>query len=220
MNSTTTPPRLSRRDVIKWFLAASATIVAHDLSALGQTNLPPSSPRGYGTDPDVTKTYNPGDLWPLILTPVQRKTTTALADVLFPADDLGPAASALRVPDFIDEWVSAPYPQQAGDRPVILEGLAWMEAESQRRFGQEFAAAETEQHHAICDDIAWPPDAKPEFRKAAEFFNRFRNIAAGAYYGTPEGWKAIGYVGNTPMPAFPGPPTEVLNKLGLIQSIA
>lgn len=194
-------------------------MAANDLNVLGQTHPPQPAKRGYGTDPNLTKIYSPGDLWPLTLTPEQRRTATALADVIFPADDLGPAASALRVPDFMDEWVSAPYPQQASDRPIILEGLAWIEAQARRRFDQEFATLTGAQHHAICDDIAWPPEAKPEFRKAAEFFNRFRNIAAGAYYGTPEGWKAIGYIGNTPMPTFAGPPKEVLDRLGLVQSV-
>ncbi len=208
-------PRLSRRTLIKWFAAVSASIAAGDSLGLAQS----PTAKGYGTDPDLMKVYNPGDLWPLTFSPAQRKTVAALADLIFPADHLGPAASAVRVPDFIDEWISAPYPQQYGDRPVILEGLAWLESESQKRFGKGFADLAAEQHRAICDDIAWPPDAKPEFRKGAEFFNRFRNLAAGAYYGSAEGWKAIGYIGNTPSPTFDGPPKEVLERLGLIQTV-
>jgi hypothetical protein len=42
----------------------------------------------------------------------QRRLVTFLADLILPEDEYGPAASALRVPDFIDEWVSAPYPKQ------------------------------------------------------------------------------------------------------------
>ena len=199
MSNSSAPLRLSRREVIKWFLAASAAMSAPHRNGWAEAAETKPSANGYGTDPDLMKIYQPGDLWPLTLTPEQRKTTTALADVILPADDLGPAASALRVPEFIDEWVSAPYPLQAKDRPVILQGLNWIEAEAQRRFGEDFSALSPDEHRAICDDIAWPADAKPEFRAAANFFNRFRNIAAGAYYGTPEGWKAIGYVGNTPL---------------------
>ena len=53
----------------------------------------------------------------------------------------------------------------------------------------------------------------------ASFFSRFRSLAAGAYYGTPEGWKAIGYIGNIPLPSFDGPPPEVLAKLGVEQTV-
>ena len=76
------------------------------------------------------------------------------------------------------------------------------------------------QQRAICDDICFPPDAKPEFSKAAEFFSRFRSLCAAAYYATPPGWKAIGYVGNVALPTFDGPPEEVLRKLGVTQTVA
>ena len=42
-----------------------------------------------------------------------------------------------------------------------------------------------------------------------------RNLCAGGYYSTPEGWKAIGYVGNVPLITFDGPPNEVLEKAGV-----
>ena len=64
-----------------------------------------------------------------------------------------------------------------------------------------------------------PTDAKKEFKKAAGFFSKFRAIAGGAYFSTPAGWKAIGYVGNTPMASFDGPPKEVLERLGLSQPL-
>ena len=41
----------------------------------------------------------------------------------------------------------------------------------------------------------------------------------GAYYGTPAGWKAIGYVGNTPLASFDGPPQEVLDRVGVQQTV-
>ncbi len=52
-------------------------------------------------------------------------------------------------------------------------------------------------------------------KKGFDFFKLFRDRAAGGCYSTPEGWKAIGYVGNLPMAEFPGPPPEVLKHLGL-----
>ena len=38
------------------------------------------------------------------------------------ASGSAPSASSLGVPDFVDEWVSAPYPDQVKDRPIILDG--------------------------------------------------------------------------------------------------
>jgi hypothetical protein len=178
----------------------------------------PSTPAatGYGTDPDLTKVYRPGDVWPLTLTPAQRRTAGALCDVIMPADDSSPSAASIGVVDFLDEWVSAPYPEQQRDRPLILEGLLWMDVVSERRFAREFADLSVPQQHAICDDICYEKTALPEFAAAARFFARYRDLTAGGYYSSPEGRKDLQYIGNVPLAKFTGPPPEVLRKVGLI----
>jgi len=212
------PTRLPRRTVLKWIAAVAAATQLPELGSSAQAAVPPVV-KGYGTDPDLSKFYGPGDFWPLTFTPLQRATTVALADLILPADHLGPAASEVRVPDYIDEWVSAPYPIQQKDRDALLPGLQWLEDESQKRFSKGFAALGDTEKRAVVDDICWPADAKPEFKKAATFFLKFRSLAASAYYGTEAGWKAIGYVGNMPLASFDGPPPEVLAKLGIEQTV-
>ncbi len=213
-------PRMSRREIIKWLAATTAAMAASGTLPLG--NLAYAAPidaPGYGSDPDVLKFYKPGDVWPLTLNEAQRNTTTVLCDIILPADHLGPAASTLGVPQFVDEWVSAPYPIQALDRPIILEGLAWLDTEAKKRFQNNFAALDATQHKAICDDICNAATAKPEFEAPSHFFARFRAIAAGGYFSTPEGWTAIGYVGNAPLASFDGPPKAVLDRLGVEQTV-
>jgi hypothetical protein len=223
--------RLPRRTVLKWFaaIAASSRLPGFDADSAAAAEAPAPSAKvpapsagaakGYGTDPLLAKFYAPGDFWPLTLSRDERRTTAALADLILPADHLGPAASEVRTPDYIDEWISAPYPLQQSDREIILPGLGWLEEESRKRFGKEFAALGDEQKRAIADDICWPADARPEFKKAAAFFVKFRALAASAYYGTEAGWKAIGYVGNVPLASFDGPPKEVLERLGVEQTV-
>ena len=87
------------------------------------------------------KEWKPGGPWPLTLSANARLTTAALCDLIIPADEDSPAASAVGVVDFIDEWISAPYPQQRGDREIILPGLMWIDAEAQKRFGKAFRRA-------------------------------------------------------------------------------
>ena len=207
------PSRISRRDAIKWMLTAAAAVAVLDRGAMGAET--PKAAAGYGTDPDLLKDYKPGDLWPLTFSDAQRRTAAALCDVIIPEDARSPSASALGVHDFLDEWISAPYPEQTHDKPIVLEGLAWLDAESKKRFGANFAALVRRQQTAICDDISYTERAKPEFRKAAEFFRKFRDLTAGGFYTTPEGMKDIGYVGNVPLTTFDGPPREVLKRLGL-----
>ena len=203
---------MDRREAIKWMFAATATVSLLDFRSFGA---PVSTAAGYGTDPDLLKYYQPGDLWPLTFTREQRRTVTALCDVIIPADDESPSAGSLRVPDFIDEWISAPYPEQRTDRKEILQGLAWLDRESKKRFGKVFADLGDAQKHGICDDICFAPRAKPKFKAAARFFAKFRNLTAGGFYTTPQGWKDIQYLGNVAQAKFDGPPPEVLEYLNL-----
>ncbi|MEO7414427.1 MAG: gluconate 2-dehydrogenase subunit 3 family protein [Opitutaceae bacterium] len=214
---------MDRRAAIKWMLtaAASAALLDHTggkaAAAEAGASATPVLPaaKGYGTDPDLLRTYKPGDLWPLTFTPKQRQTAAALCDVIIPADAKSPSAGSLGVHDFIDEWISAPYTAHERDRTIIVPGLDWIDAESQRRFQQSFTNTIASQKRAICDDICFTPNAKPEFQTAARFFTRFRDLTGGGFYTTPEGMKDIGYTGNVALSAFPGPPPEVLKQLGL-----
>ena len=203
MNDEPTP--LSRRDALKRVVGLSVALSALDLPAFAQTGL-----RGIGTDPNLLQKEIP---WPRVLTAEEKRTVTVLADLIIPADEHGPAASALGVPDFIDEWVSAPYEQQEQDLKVIRAGLGWLDGEARKRFGKGFAETAAEQQTAILDDIV--KEGTDARKQAFSFFTLFRDRVAGGYYSTPEGWKAIGYVGNVPLPDFPGPPPEVLKHLGL-----
>jgi hypothetical protein len=206
---------MDRREAVKWMLSAltSAALVDHD--AFGQTIAPLVAAKGYGVDPNLLKTYKPGDLWPLVLNARQRRTGAALCDVIIPAEGATPSAAALGVHDFINEWISAPYPTHDRDRTLIVDGLAWMDEEAARRFSVPFHKLSLAQKHAICDDICYEPKAAGQFKSAAAFFRRYRDLTAGGFYTTPAGMKDIGYVGNVAMPVFTGPPRAVLDKLGL-----
>ena len=202
MNSS--PQTLSRRDALKRVIGVSIALAAFDLTSFGATAT------GIGRDPKLLQKEIP---WPRVLTPQEKRTVTALADIIIPADEFGPAASAVGVPDFIDEWVSAPYDEQQKDGAVIRKGLAWIEAESKKRFGKSYADAAPADQTAILDDIV--KDKTVAHKMAYDFFKNIRDKVTGGYYSTPEGWKAIGYVGNVPMVEFPGPPPEVLKHFGL-----
>ena len=202
---------MDRRLTLKWMLAAAAVPPL----ARGMQLFAATEPNPYGTDPKLSETYHPGDLWSLTFTPVQRRQATVLCDTIIPADATSPSASDVGVVDFIDEWISAPYPMQRADRKTVLEGLAWLDAEAARRFTKSMVDSSEEQLHSLCDDICYVPKAKPEHLEAAKFFARYRDLTAGGFYTTPQGRQDLGYVGNIPLPRFDGPPLEVLQKAGL-----
>lgn len=209
--------RLPRREVLRFFAGAGVFLSAGGVEVAVAHRIPAT--KGYGTDPLLNKVYQPGEVWPLTMSVEEKQAATALADLILPEDDLGPAASAVRVPDYVDEWVSAPYPEQQAVRPVILEGLAWLDGESRERFEKRFAELGEPQQREICDAICDAGKAPEKLKAAANFFRAFRSLAMGAYYSTPEGWKAIGYEGNVALPQFDGPPREILERLGLEQTV-
>jgi hypothetical protein len=212
---------MDRRTTIKWMLTAAASVSSLRGVALAKTILASPSDlhkpasKGYGTDPNLVNSYKAGELWPLTFTAKQRRTATALSDLIIPADDTSPSASAVGVIDFLDEWISAPYEDNRKDRTLVLAGLEWLDRESAKRFSQPFAALDESKQKAICDDICYAPKAKPRFAKAALFFARYRDLTAGGFYTTPEGRKDLQYVGNMPLERFDGPPIEALKKAGL-----
>ena len=62
------------RTALKWMLTASAAMALDPRFARGQATTPTA--KGYGTDPDLTRHYNAGELWPLTFTAVVKGSTT------------------------------------------------------------------------------------------------------------------------------------------------
>ncbi|MBS0393729.1 MAG: gluconate 2-dehydrogenase subunit 3 family protein, partial [Proteobacteria bacterium] len=156
-----------------------------------------------------------GPPWPLTLTPAERRLAGVLADLIIPADERSPSASAVGVVDFLDEWVSAPYPEQQRDRRSLAGGFAWLDAEASRRHGRAFAELGPAEHQAICDAICYEPRAIEAHRDAARFFARFRDLVAAGFYTSPAGRADLRYIGNVALARFDGPDEALLRSLGL-----
>jgi hypothetical protein len=208
-------PRVDRRTTLKWFAGAMATgqLAACGVKPEGLSWMEVAAIQGpgYGSDPYLLEPAVP---WPLTLSRAQLAGVAALADLILPPQDGLPAPSAVGVPDFIDEWVSAPYPDQHRDRALVIPGLAWLDEEAVKRGGDVFARARPAAQEEILDQIAWTGRVQPGLEKPAEFFVRVRALTLGAYYSTREGWKELRYPGNTPSSGpYPGPTPEALEHL-------
>ena len=204
---------MDRRTTIRWVLAASAALPLLRHRDAGAQPAPAT--RGYGTDPNLSVNYHPGGLWPLTMTPPQRHLARILSDIIIPADDRSPSASAAGVVDFIDEWVSAPYADFQRDRGIVLRGFAWLDSESRRRFGKVFIELESTGQIGICDDMCDEARTASTLREGARFFALYRDLTAGGFYSSPVGRKDLNYIGNVPMASFDGPPSALLKSLGL-----
>jgi hypothetical protein len=200
--------KIDRRTALAWVgVVGAAAVVGGGVVVYGPKMGGERITRGYGTDPKLTKPEKAP--WSRIMIPAQLQTAAILADYILPASGAAPSASSLGVPDFIDEWVSAPYPDQVKDRPVIMAGLNALSV------------------HVLNTDAATRKTAMAALPAAADpatqaFWKKFRGLTIGAYYTTEAGFKDIGYIGNVARASDPGPSAEVkaalereLKKLGL-----
>jgi hypothetical protein len=181
------PNLLTRRSALKF--AGVITLAAHGWR--GYPARAAASPvHGYGTDPDLLKRTV---TWPRTLDLSQLAMLTSLCDIVLPAEPPHPSAGAIGVQDFLDEWVSAPYPQMQSDRIVILNGLVAFDAQMHKDFGVPFQDADlshqTQAFDRLCED-----------ESTVGFSRRLID----------QGHAAIGYVGNVALMNFPGPPPEVI----------
>lgn len=189
--------------------------IATDVDAAAPWSWPqmtPVSAKGYGTDPDLIHPVIP---WPNSLDEKSRALVAVLADILIPAEGDIPSASQAGVVDVLDEWISAPYPDQQADRKLLLAGFDWLDREAQRRHSASFVALKSSDQLALVDDIAFPERAyPPALAGAVQFMARFRLLVAGMFYSSPEGIRELGYIGNQPIAGdYPGPSEEALAHL-------
>ena len=206
---------MDRRTTLKWMLAASASAPVLMRRAAGADAASSAPTPGYGVDPPLIAAYQSDQLWPLLLSEAEKRTATVLCDTIIPPDHTSPSASEVGVVAFIDEWVSAPYPEQLQDRPLIRQGLEWIDAKARRDFKRSFADLEEANRSRICDPICDYDRAELADREAARFFARFRILTAAGFYSTPVGRHDLGYIGNVALASFEGPPSELIKKLGL-----
>jgi hypothetical protein len=191
--------RIDRRTAMRWAAAAAAALSGGPAFALASAAVPEA--KGYGVDPKLIDATAP---WPRLCTPAQQRAIALICDHILPASGDAPAATAIGLHEFIDEWVSAPYPQQVADRALIFEGLAKMDDRARAAGAQSFAGASAAIQVSVLDAL---PAAD------AKVFSRIRALVIGGYYTTEAGFKDIGYIGNQALESYPEPSKDVRDAI-------
>ena len=148
---------------------------------------------------------------PGFFTPAEWETVRLLADLVIPRDARSGSATDAKVPEFMDFMML----ERKDEQLWMRGGLAWLDAESERRFGRRFTAATDANRRALLDDIAWPARAKPGLSNGVTFFTAFRDLTASGFWSSEIGIKDLEYRGNTVVPEWSGCPPEALAKLGV-----
>ena len=118
---------------------------------------------------------------PKFFTDQEWKTAGVLADMIIPRDDRSGSATEAGVLEFMDEWVD-----YWGERiqAQVRGGLAWLDAETTRRFDKRFVELTDAQRRQVLDTIAYPP-RDPNVRLAFEPTTQRQEAGASSTY--PQG---------------------------------
>ena len=136
----------------------------------------------------------------------QWKTVRVLCDLIIPADDRSGSASQAQVPEFLDDWIAFRTDQDENQnfRAEIFGGLMWLDRESNRLFGKDFADSSADNQKQILDRIAYPKKAAKEDRPWVAFFSQFRSLTVSGFFSSKVGVADLPYLGNTAVAEWKG----------------
>ena len=126
--------KVNRRTTLKWFAASMVSLTsAHQVAARPPSNRSmtggaaglgtpkPVTGTGYGPDPDL---IHPTVPWQMTMTDEQLRVAASLSDMILPADDVSPSASASAYRLSSMSGLCA-VSRSTADRKIVFDGLLW-----------------------------------------------------------------------------------------------
>ena len=206
---------MDRRKSLKTLLVGTfgAALVANT-SCDSPTEVTPAeidaAPKGYGMRLPHEIAHDQRIANENFFTEDELATLGILGDIIAPGGGEDPKATDTGLLEFL-EFMALDQPNTHQNR--LRGGLAWLNSESQHRFGGPFAEISADQRIEIVDDIAYPEEAAGTPMKiGADFFSHLRNMTLTCYFTSRQGMMgALGYQGNQAN-VWDGVPQEVLDK--------
>jgi gluconate 2-dehydrogenase gamma chain len=152
-----------------------------------------------------------GNYAPEFFTPAEWDVVRILVDLIIPRDERFGGANDAGVPEFMDFTLV----DRPSNQPWMRDGLAWIDAESVRRFNVGFTYTNDAERAQLLDAIAFPARAAADVQTGVEFFNRFRDLTATGYFSSRVGVEYLGYIGNAFNPGWSGCGAAAERHLGV-----
>lgn len=122
---------------------------------------------------------------PKALSAMQNRTVVVLAELIIPQTDTAGATKA-NVNQFIDAVLAD---ASAADRQKFIDGLAWIDARSQRDAGAPFASATADQQTALLTTLSTSNSPAPDDAPGVEFFKAIKSLTITGYYTSEVGMR-------------------------------
>lgn len=140
------------------------------------------------------------DYKPEFFTPEQMETLDRLTEIVIPADDHSPGASAALVNRYIDVMVAD---ASDGQQRAWREGLAAVDAEAERRFKRPFREVNAKKQQKVVATMA-ANESNPQ-NDLERFFRTLKRMTVDGYYTSEIGIQQdLRYDGNTAVAEFAG----------------
>ena len=120
---------------------------------------------------------------PKVFDAQQNETVVTLTELIIPETDT-PGAKAAKVNEYIDSVLAD---SRAQTRDEFLQGLTWLDAQSQQRYNQRFVNAAPEHQVAFLTELSTATDPAPAQRRGVEFFLAIRAMTIAGYYTSEAG---------------------------------
>jgi hypothetical protein len=170
------PANLTRREAIRRLTAGGAAAAALPLWA--ENLLAIADLRSQ------QKPARPAGPWkPKVFDAQQNETVIVLAELIIPETDT-PGAKAARVNEYIDGVLAE---ASAEDRTTFLQGLTWLDLQSEARYRNRFASAAPEHQVAFLTELSTTAEPVPDQRRGVEFFRAMRAMTIAGYYTSEPG---------------------------------
>ena len=122
---------------------------------------------------------------PKALTPAQNETVIALAELIIPQTDTAGATKA-NVNRFIDAVIADASPD---DRKKFVDGLAWLDTQSQRDAGAPFVRASVAHQTALLTAMNTNKAPSSAERVGVDFFKAVKSLTITGYYTSEVGMR-------------------------------
>jgi len=201
---------VSRRGALKYFGLLAASAAGREFLA-SWLPIPVSSADGqkdlatiHGIKHSRADAEPAAKYVPQFFKPQQFATVKLLAEMILPTDD-EPGSNEAKVADYIDFVVFSAREFEPSMQREWIEGLAFLDKESQKQFGKSFRSSAETDRVKLLTEMSLPESDSTAHHEGYSFFRLVKGMTVEGFYTSKVGLiDVLNYQGMDYMAEFPG----------------
>ena len=201
---------VSRRGALKYFGLLAASAAGREFLA-SWLPIPVASANGqndlatiHGMNHSRAGAEAAAKYVPQFFKPEQFATVKLLAEMILPTDD-DPGAKEAKVGDYIDFVVFSAREFEPSMQREWIEGLAFLDKESQKQFGKSFRSSAETDRVKLLTEMSLPESDSTAHHDGYSFFRLVKDMTVEGFYTSKVGLiDVLNYQGMNYMAEFPG----------------